>query len=333
MLGYPEAKNGEPFLKIGVGALVKGSCPSCDSAGDYMFNSPYLFHEEPEWRMDREGDTTLRLEQKIYLNNHGYKLVKEISLVANVLSVTSTLTNLGTEAFSTVWYSHNFFTCDGIAVGPGYVLNLDLKGEPSPAYQEPDTWTWSTPLSDYAVVQSFDDSVRVDVGRALGPGVSIKSLFNNDGATSGGFQIRGCGSSVDTTIPQLKEGLDGITMYAFNLYMERGTLSPEPQILLSLEAGASTTWTQRLVITDADDSDPVTLMTVSSRMRLSALAQRVRSNITLEGLAVFACLLTVGLMIAIFRPQSWRRRSRRRLYNTIRDTDDSVDIDNCSKSS
>lgn len=36
--------NGQSFLKIGVGELIKGSCPMCNAAtGEYKFNSPYLF--------------------------------------------------------------------------------------------------------------------------------------------------------------------------------------------------------------------------------------------------------------------------------------------------
>ena len=161
VLGYADAKDGEPFLKIGVGALIKGSCPSCDSTGDYFFFFFYEFYDAPEWTMKQQGDTTIVLSQMIVLNNHGYKLVKEITLAGNTLSVTSTLVNLGAQPFSTVWYSHNFFTCDGNAVGPGYSLIMDLKGKDrggSPLYEEPDTWSWSTPLRDYAKVTPTADS-------------------------------------------------------------------------------------------------------------------------------------------------------------------------------
>jgi len=52
VLGYDTAKVGEPFLKIGVGALVKGSCPHCggNDNDDYKFNSPYKFHTTPTWK-------------------------------------------------------------------------------------------------------------------------------------------------------------------------------------------------------------------------------------------------------------------------------------------
>jgi len=39
-------------------------------------------------------------------------------------------------------------------------------------------------------------------------------------------------------------------MYAYNVYIERGTLSPEPQILLHLEPGATQSWSQRFHFDD-----------------------------------------------------------------------------------
>jgi hypothetical protein len=332
VLGYSEANNGEPFLKIGVGALVKGSCPSCDSSGDYMFNSPYLFHEEPQWTMEKVGDTALIMRQKVVLNNFGYRLAKEVSLMDNVLTVTSTLTNLGTQAFSTVWYSHNFFTCDGVAVGPGYALDLNVAGpKESPRYDEPDTWSWTSPLADFAVVKSNTDSVHVAMGRTLIAGEKIKALFKGDGASNGGFRLLACDTSIEASIPTLEQlpGDSGFSMYAFNLYIERGTLSPEPQVLLNLDPGASKTWTQRLVFEDADTTKSV-VFRISARMRMASAARSISASVaTVEGMVGFCCLLVLGLLLGI--PWASRRRNRRLQYNVI--ADESDDDDKCSKRS
>ena len=44
-------------------------------------------------------------------------------------------------------------------------------------------------------------------------------------------------------------------MYDFNLYIERGTFSPEPQLLIKdLQPGQSVQWTLKLVIRDDDSS-------------------------------------------------------------------------------
>ena len=53
VLGYDTARPGEPFLKIGVGQLIKGSCWECsgDIGESYKFNSPYKFHKSPSWKV------------------------------------------------------------------------------------------------------------------------------------------------------------------------------------------------------------------------------------------------------------------------------------------
>ena len=259
VLGYQQAKLGESFLKIGVGELVKGTCPICDSAEDYRFNSPYLFAQPPEWKITGMSDSQVKLEHQALMTDkdhvqYGYKLDKNIELRGNYLDVTSTLTNLGQQPFSTAWYSHNFFTCDGSAVGPGYEANLflqDMQG--TPLYEEPGTWSWSTPIKQYARVKGRTDSVNVNVWRDVDPGVRIKAEFLNDGQTKGGFMIRACDTQITSTLHS-DEDLR-TQMYAYGLYLERGTFSPEPQILIHLEPGESKSWTQRLLIEKNDYSD------------------------------------------------------------------------------
>lgn len=255
VLGYQEAKIGEPFLKIGVGELIKGSCPTCDSTTeDYKFNSPYRFSKMPDWVITQISDHSIAMEHEARLGDYGYKIVKDITLIDNTLTVTSTLTNLSQKPFSTAWYSHNFFNCDSKAVGPGYDLDLNLRGDQRPLYDEPGTWTWSTPLEDYAKVETKPHHVHIEMERALEPGIRIKSEFENDGSTNGAWTIRACDSVVESSIPEVELGT-GISLYAYNLYVERGTFSPEPQILLNIDSGASKTWSQRLVVVP-DDPGP-----------------------------------------------------------------------------
>lgn len=262
VLGYQQAKLGESFLKIGVGELIKGTCPICDSAEDYRFNSPYLFAQPPAWKILGMSDTQLKLEHQAMLTDkdhvqYGYKLDKDIQLHDHVLSVTTTLTNMGQDPFSTAWYSHNFFTCDGSAVGPGYQADLLLQPPPhAPLYEEPGTWSWSTPVRQYAQVQTdlALDSVRVNVLRDVEPGVRIKAEFLKDGQTKGGFVLRACDTRITSSL-HVDNGDIRDQMYAYGLYLERGTFSPEPQILIHLEPGESKSWTQRLVIEKSASKD------------------------------------------------------------------------------
>ena len=45
-------------------------------------------------------------------------------------------------------------------------------------------------------------------------------------------------------------------MYAFNLYIEEGTMSPEPLILFSLDPEESTSFSQHLVFKDDSNLKP-----------------------------------------------------------------------------
>jgi hypothetical protein len=325
VLGYREAMMGESFLKIGVGELIKGSCPSCDSAEDYKFNSPYQFAKLPEWTMSHEeGSSTLHLEHEAHLRDNGYKLHKEISLNGETLTVTSTLENLGAKPFSTAWYSHNFFTCDGIAVGPGYEVDLNLKGDRSRLYDEPGTWYWTVPILDYATLNRRPESISVMMNRALDPGIRIKTEFVNDGTSTGGFTFRACGTTIESTIYPTSE----VSMYAYNLYIERGTMSPEPQILLHLEPGMSKTWTQQLVFTDMASAAQLPL-NLNTRLQQQSLATAFDSSSILQStngdglLLLGLCFLSFFVLVVFRASQRAYRQYRHRLeYSRIAEIDD-----------
>lgn len=249
VLGYLEAKSGESFLKIGVGELIKGSCTACDSTDDYKFNSPYQYAKTPVWTMEEHPeDDSITLEHEATLNQHGYNLRKDIALMDDELLIKSSLTNLGREPFATAWYSHHFFTCDGDPVGRGYGVDLDVAGTGG-QFEEPASWFWSTPLENYAQTTPLKDSVQVEMQRGLERDVRIKAEFVKDAKSHGGFTIRGCENSIKESIPEVGQ-LGGVAMYAFNLYVETGTFSPEPQIYLHLYPGETVSWTQHLEFSD-----------------------------------------------------------------------------------
>ena len=343
VLGYREAKNGQAFLKIGVGALLKGTCPACDSTDDYKFNSPYLFAQPPQWTVTQDSPQSISMFHQASLQSasedsppqassnggggdqlYGYQLQKDIAVVTvenpndndddsnnrrHMLQVTTTLTNTGREAFSTVWYSHNLFHCDGVAVGPGYVMHLNLTGTPKPLYEEPGTWSWATPLTQYARVirrqettthnSDNDDTdsttnnnnyygVRVEMTRALDPGIRIKTEFRPDNATRGGFVLEACNTRIVTTLhpgnprssTSNKEEDDPLEMYAYGLYLERGTVSPEPQILLHVAPGQTKQWTQQLEfsqIVPTTTTNPPT--TKSSKSKKTTKQQQAQQDV------------------------------------------------------
>jgi hypothetical protein len=253
VLGYKEAAMGQSFLKIGVGELIKGSCPACDLSEVYKFNSPYHFAKPPIWTMTQTGDNQVVLQHEQKMNRFGYRLEKTISLQDETLSVTSTLTNLGADAFRTVWYSHHLFDCNAKPIGPDYSVDLDLKEARPQLFEEPGLSGWTIPLRNFAKVKQQGDAINVQIQRSVGDGTRIKAEFLRDPASTGGFTLKGCGVSLTEDIPQVNpidNDNDDVSMYGFNLYIEKSTFSPEPQILIHLQGGATTSWTQRIVFED-----------------------------------------------------------------------------------
>jgi hypothetical protein len=116
-------------------------------------------------------------------------------------------------------------------------------------FEEPGLSGWTIPLRNYAKVKQQDKSIDVEIQRYVGDGTRIKAEFLRDEDSTGGFTLKGCGVAVQEDIPEVNK--DGaITMYGFNLYIEKSTFSPEPQIFIHLESRASTSWTQRVVFED-----------------------------------------------------------------------------------
>lgn len=262
VLGYDGADpDGGVFLKIGVGALVRGSCPDCGADGAYRFNSPYEFAREPVWTVLPSPDpeeVTFVSEERLG-EDWGYRLQKTTRLDGNVLTVRSMLTNIGRKQFTTPWYCHHFFTGDDTPVGPGYRLDLGLSEyglEMTGArYRQPGLGTWSGDLADYAnVTMAPDGSIGISFRSSVPAGRRLKAEFLDGSSaytlTDGSFALSAPnGVRVQARIPELQTQSRNPFIYGYNVYVERGTLSPEPMLLLYLQPDETTVWTQHLKFT------------------------------------------------------------------------------------
>ena len=115
-LGFEEAKPGEWFHKIGIGALKK-------TKGAYQFTNPYeirpaKFHVEPQpnqLRIDCHSES---------INGYAYSLSKVIRLQESCLIIDYKLHNTGDQAIVTDEYVHNFIGVDKELIGKDYVLRF-----------------------------------------------------------------------------------------------------------------------------------------------------------------------------------------------------------------
>ncbi len=134
-LAYAEAKPGEPFVKIGVGELVKGKDEK------YQFWGKYELADGGQWSTatTRDGPPS-RLISTHTLNSrrtgYGYVYSKAITFRPGPnggveLTLVYTLKNSGTKPIQTDVYNHNFFNADGRPVGPQYKIEFPQPVKPA----------------------------------------------------------------------------------------------------------------------------------------------------------------------------------------------------------
>jgi len=242
VLGFDEASIGEPFLKIGVGLLAKGSCAVCNASDPhdaYHFNSPYRFVSPPTWQVHRTSAASVELVHEAQVRRHAYRLRRSLTVGVSSLTVVTTLENRGAEAFSTPYYSHNFLSVDGHGPGPGWALSLGGLNVSDYADSPP----WAAPLADVFRPTADAKALRA-TSTPLDEPTKVKATYAADLASRGSWTaVAPNGFVVGKTMH------GPLPLYAYNLYLEHATLSPEPiQLVSSLAPGQHVTLTQQVSI-------------------------------------------------------------------------------------
>lgn len=122
-LGYTEAKAGDWFHKIGVGALRKD-------------DTEYNFHKRYEIRplnfeVAFEINTVQISCQSPSLNGYSYFLKKEIELLETGFTIKYDLENRGERPIVTNEYNHNFLSLAGESIGTAYSLKFPFQIKPA----------------------------------------------------------------------------------------------------------------------------------------------------------------------------------------------------------
>ena len=126
-LGYPEAKTGESFCKIGVGSLRK------------IDNSPYSSYTNYPIlsggkRSLKSGPDWIEFTQELECGSgYGYRYQKTFRLAKNepVMTIEHRLVNRGKRAIETQVYDHNFLTIDHQTTGPAISVSFPFTLEPT----------------------------------------------------------------------------------------------------------------------------------------------------------------------------------------------------------
>jgi hypothetical protein len=117
-LGYEEAKPGESFVRIGVGAVRKPDEKAYRRFGTYDIVDPGT------WNVNKGTDSIELVHQLPDTAGYAYVYRKTLRLVDDSLILEHRLENTGRKAIATSVYNHNFFTLDGVRTGPDVVVRL-----------------------------------------------------------------------------------------------------------------------------------------------------------------------------------------------------------------
>jgi len=126
-LGYAEAKAGETFCKIGVGALRK------------IDNAPYSSYVNYPIvnggkRSGKSGPDWIEFTQQVDCGSgYGYEYTKTIRLLKNepVMTIDHHLVNTGVKPMATQVYDHNFLIIDHQGAGPAIEITFPFAPKPT----------------------------------------------------------------------------------------------------------------------------------------------------------------------------------------------------------
>jgi len=125
-IGYDDAKVGDEFIKIGVGALSKTSDKPYSSFVLYDIKNPGI------WKVKTKKDEVQFTQELKDQSGYGYIYTKTVHLVRGKpeLVLEHSVKNTGTKNIETNVYDHNFFIIDGEPTGPNIRIKFpfDISG-------------------------------------------------------------------------------------------------------------------------------------------------------------------------------------------------------------
>ncbi len=127
-LGYAEAKPGETFIRIGVGAVRKP-----DEKAYRRFETYEIV--DPGKRTLKKGKDWIEFGHQIKAAGFAYDYRKTVRLEKTAFTIEHVLKNTGAKTIDTLVYNHDFFVIDKEVVGPDTVIRFAWTPKPDKPFQ------------------------------------------------------------------------------------------------------------------------------------------------------------------------------------------------------
>jgi hypothetical protein len=215
-LGFAEAKPGEPFVRIGIGAVRK------PDDGPYKRFDTYDLVDPGKWTIE-EGPGWIEFVHELGdTNGYAYVYTKRISLSGDSMVLDHTLRNTGRKRIATSVYNHNFFTLDGATTGPDFVVRFPFAPRPRRSFDG----AAEVRGSDLVFLRTFEPKQTIfSELDGFGSGARDYGFTMENRATGAGVRVTG-----DRPVQKL---------YFWSAWK---TICPEPYIDVSVDAGKTSSW-------------------------------------------------------------------------------------------
>ena len=215
-LGYVEAKPGENFVRIGVGAVRRPDEPA------YRRFETYEIVDAGKWTVNKSSDKIEFIHELGDTAGYSYVYRKTLRLAKDSLVLEHRLKNTGKKRIATSVYNHNFFTMDRQPTGPDIVVRFPFVPRAA------------RPLNDLAAIRGNDANFL----REFVKGQTVFTEVEGFGATAKDYDFRienrktGAGVRITGDRPLQK-------VYFWSAHL---TTCPEPYIDVSVEPGKESSW-------------------------------------------------------------------------------------------
>lgn len=217
-LGYAEAKPGENFVKIGVGAIKKPDEPRFR-----QFNT-YEIADSGKWSVRKGSDWVAITQVLPDTGGYAYQYTKTIRLAKGKpeLVLEHSLKNTGKKVIESSVYEHNFYVIDGMPTGPDVVVKFpfDVKA--------------TADLRGFAETRGKE----LVYLKELQKGQSVQSNLVGYGDTAKDYDIRVENRKAGVGVRQTGDR----PIERINYWSIRSTPCPEAYVHMKIDPGKTFTW-------------------------------------------------------------------------------------------